>query len=120
MAQRNNQMEDHSTEILSTLREIRDLIQLMAEPAIATRDQTLRDELRKIVGNSKPKAKAASLMNGSRTQTDIHRESGMQQSNLSTLVKQMAERKLILGAGKKPRLAITIPANFFEKGASDG
>jgi hypothetical protein len=113
-------MEDHSTEILSTLREIRDLIQLMAEPAIAARDNTFRDELRKLVGNSKPKAKAALLMNGSRAQADIHRESGMQRGNLSTLVKQMAERKLLSGDVKKPKLAITIPTNFFEKGASDG
>lgn len=58
-------------------------------------------------------------MNGSRMQMDIHRESGMQQSNLSTLVKQMAERKLLSGDGKKPKLAITIPPNFFDDEASD-
>ena len=43
----------------------------------------------------------------------------MQASNLSTLVKQMAERKVLSGDGKKPKLAITIPASFFEGGASD-
>jgi hypothetical protein len=112
-------MEDHSDEILGAVREIRDLIQLIAEPAIAARDKKLRDELRKIVGNSKPKAKAVLLMNGSRMQADIHRESGMQASNLSTLVRQLAEGKLLSGDGKKPKLTITIPANFFENGASD-
>ena len=87
--------------------------------SIATRDKKFRDELRKIVGSSKPKAKAVLLMNGSLTQADIHRESGMQASNLSTLVKQLAERKLLSGDGKKPKLTITIPVNFFEFGVSD-
>ena len=64
-------MEDLSTEILSTVREIRDLVQLIAEPAIAARDKKYRDELRKIVGNSKPKAKAVLLMNGNRAQAEI-------------------------------------------------
>jgi hypothetical protein len=112
-------MEDHSNEILSAVREIRDLIQLMAEPAIAARDKKFRDELRKVVGNSKPKAKAILLMNGSRMQADIRRESGMQASNLSTLVKQLAECKLLSGDGRKPKLTITVPANFFENGVSD-
>jgi|SRR5579863_858687 len=112
-------MDDHSTEILSVVREIRDLIQLMAEPAIAARDKKFRDELRKIVGNSKPKAKAVLLMNGSRIQVDIRRDSGMQASNLSTLVKQLAEVKLLSGDTKMPKLTITIPANFFESGMND-
>lgn len=112
-------MEDHSTEILSVVLEIRDLIQLMAEPAIAARDKKFRDELRKIVGNSKPKAKAVLLMNGSRIQVDIRGESGMQASNLSTLVKQLAEGKLLSGDAKMPKLAITIPPYFFEHGVDD-
>jgi hypothetical protein len=112
-------MEDHSDEILAAVREIRDLIQLIAEPAIAARDKKLRDELRRIVGNSKPKAKAVLLMNGGRVQVDIHRESGTQASNLSTLVKQLAEGKLLSGDVKKPKLTITIPANFFENEVSD-
>jgi hypothetical protein len=112
-------MDDHSNEILSAVLEIRDLIHLIAEPAIAARDKIFRDELRKIVGNSKPRAKAVFLMNGSRTQADIRRESGMQASNLSTLVRQLAERKLLSGDGKKPKLSIAILANFFEGGASD-
>ena len=112
-------MEDSSGEILNTVREIRDLIRLMAEPAIAARDKKFRDELRRLVGNSKPKAKAVLLMDGSRTQKEIHNETSMHQGNLSTLVKQLGEGKLLSGDGKKPKLTITIPANFFEDGASD-
>lgn len=112
-------MEDHSNEILSAVREIRDLLGLIAEPAIAARDKKSRDAIRRIVGNSKPKAKAVLLMNGSRMQADIHRESGMQASNLSTLVKQLVEGKLLLWDGKKPKLTTAIPANFFENGVTD-
>ena len=35
------------------------------------------------------------------------------------VVKQLVEGKLLLGDGKKPKLTIAIPANFFENGVSD-
>jgi hypothetical protein len=112
-------MEDPSVEILSTVREIRDLIRLMAEPAIAARDKKFRDELRRLVGSSKPKAKAVLLMDGSRTQADIHRETGINKGDLSTLVKRLGQGKLLSGEGKEPKLAILVPVTFFEGGAND-
>ena len=111
-------MEDGS-ELLKAINEIRDLLRLIAEPAIAARDKKLRDQLRQLVGNSKPKASAVLLMDGTRTQKDIHNETGMHQGNLSTLVKQLAKGKLVSGDGKKPKLAISVPANFFEGGDTD-
>jgi hypothetical protein len=108
-------MADTSTELLSAICEIRDLVRLMAEPQIAARDQKLRDELIRIVGKSLPKAKSVLLMDGSRTQLAIRQETGMNQGNLSTLVKQLSASKLITGDGKQPMLAISIPSNFFEK-----
>jgi hypothetical protein len=112
-------MDEISTEILSAVREIRDLIRLMAEPAIAERDHKLRNELRRIVGNSAAKSKSVMLMDGSRTQSAIHRESGINLGQLSTFVKQLNDSKLLTGDGKEPRLAISIPATFFENGATD-
>jgi hypothetical protein len=103
-----------SDQLLSAVEEIRDLIRLMAEPAIAERDQKLRTELKRIVGSSAPKSKAVLLMNGNRAQSDIQRESGINQGHLSTLVKQLKENKLLSGDAKNPKLAITIPSNFFE------
>jgi DNA-binding Lrp family transcriptional regulator len=91
----------------------------MAEPAIAERDRKLRAELRRIVGKSAVRSKAVMLMDGSRSQRDIHRESGVHEGNLSTLVKQLRESKLIAGDGKRPALAIPVPANFFDAGAED-
>lgn len=105
------------TEILSAVHEIRDLILLLAEPAIAERDRKLRTELRRLVGNSASKAKAIFLMDGGRTQSAIQRETGINQGHLSTLVKQLKVGKLLSGDGKKPQLAISVPANFFESGA---
>jgi CRP-like cAMP-binding protein len=103
-----------SDRLLSAVEEIRDLIRLMAEPAIADRDQKLRTELKRIVGSSTPKSKAVLLMTGSRTQVDIQRETGINQGHLSTLVKQLKDNKLLSGDPKNPKLAITIPSNFFE------
>lgn len=112
-------MDDYSADILSAVRELRDLVRLMAEPAIAERDRKLRSDLREIVGGSVPKARAVLLMDGSHTQSTIHRETGMHKGNLSTLVKQLGGAKLLSGDGKEPKLAISVPANFFEGGATE-
>jgi len=112
-------MTEPSDEILRAVCDIRDLVRLLAEPAIAARDQKLRSDLRRIVGSSTPKANAVFLMDGSRTQRDIHREAPINEGNLSTLVKQLNVAKLLSDSGKKPRLGITIPANFFESAKTD-
>jgi hypothetical protein len=57
---------DEQTELL---REMRDLLLVIAEPALAKRDQARRVSLRETVGNGKTKnAKAVLLMDGKRTQ----------------------------------------------------
>ena len=108
-----------SDELLSAVREIRDLVRLMAEPAVAERDRKLRAELRRIVGSSARQSNAVLHMNGNRTQRDIHNETGINEGQLSTLVKQLKASKLLSGDGKNPKLAISIPPNFFEAGAQD-
>lgn len=108
-----------SDELLSAVREIRELIRLMAEPAIAERDRKLRAELKRIVGSSARQSNAVLHMNGSRTQRDIHHETGINEGQLSTLVKQLKENKLLSGDGKNPKLAISIPPNFFEAGVQN-
>jgi hypothetical protein len=107
-------MDDHLSEISRAVCEIRDLVRLLAEPAIATRDQKLRDELRRIVGKSATKAESVLLMDGTRTQRMIQLETEINKGNLSTLVKTLKAGKLLSGDGKQPRLAIAIPTNFFE------
>lgn len=104
-------MSDEQTELL---REMRDLLRVMAEPAIAERDAKLRDELRRIVGRSAPRAKSALLMDGNRTQRDIHRETAINEGDLSVFVKKLKEAKLLTGDGK-PKLTISIPPTFFDK-----
>ena len=107
-------MPDNSTEMLVVLREMRELLRAMAEPAIAERDRKLRDELRRIVGKGEAKAKSVLLMDGSRTQLAIRNETGMNQGNLSTLVKELKARGLVAGDGKQPKLAFSVPPNFFD------
>ena len=100
-------------ELLAAVREIRDLLQLVADPALAERERKLRIDLKAIVGSSAPKSKAVLLMDGTRTQRQIHRETGMNVGNLSTLVKQLKKSNLLSG-NPNPALVIKIPANFFE------
>lgn len=111
---------DEPSELLSAVREIRDLVRLLAEPAIAERDRKPRSDLKRIVGNSLQGAKAVLLMDGSRSQRTIHRETGMNEGNLSMLVKRLATANLLLGNGKNPQLAISVPANFFESKEKNG
>jgi hypothetical protein len=51
-------------------------------------------------------------MDGTRTQADIARETSIQKSHLSTLVKQLRDRKLV--DGDAPKLTISVPTNFFD------
>jgi hypothetical protein len=108
-------MGEHSDEMLSAVLQIRDLVRLMAEPAIAEHDRKLREELRRIVGRSAAKEKSVLLMDGKHTQRDIHREAGMNEGNLSTFVKELKSGKLLAEDEKRPKLAISIPDSFFEQ-----
>lgn len=112
-------MDEISKELLNAVHEIRDLVRLLAEPAIAERDKKLREELRRLVGRSPKKSKAVFLMDGKRKQADIQRESAINQGDLSTLVKELRAAKLITADAKQPELTISIPSNFFEDGATD-
>jgi hypothetical protein len=64
-------------ELLSAVQEIRNLIRIMAEPAIAEHDKKARIELRRLVGSSAKKAKAVFLMDGSRIQSVIQKETSI-------------------------------------------
>jgi hypothetical protein len=102
-------------DVSNAILEMRDLLRLLAEPAIAERDQGFRDKVRHIVGASVPKSKAILLMDGNHTQLAIHKESGINQGHLSTLVKQLGQASLLSGDIKQPKLAVFLPNNFFEK-----
>jgi DNA-binding MarR family transcriptional regulator len=93
---------------------MRNLLQVMAEPALAKRDQALRASLLEIVGKSKAKTKAVLLMDGSRSQAVICKESGIDHGNLSRLVKALRAKELIKADEKHPELAISVPPDFFE------
>jgi len=113
-------VSDYSAEMLAAISEIRDLVRLLAEPAVAERDKRFRDELRRNVGSSAANASAVLLMDGSRTQKEIHEATGINRGNLSTLIKRLGEAKLVVGEAKMPKLAIPIPSNFFDSGAENG
>lgn len=104
-------VQNEQTELL---REMRDLLRVMAEPALAQRDGRLRTSLLEIVGKGKVAAKAVLLMDGSRTQSAICKESGINAGNLSRLVKALRTEGLTAADEKRPKLALTLPSDFFE------
>jgi hypothetical protein len=103
-----------TSEVDAAIIEMRDLLRLLAEPAIAERDRKRREEVKRIVGGSQPKSKAVMMMDGSRTQLAIRKETDINQGHLSTLVKQLGVAGLLTGDVKQPKLAIVLPASFFE------
>src|SRR5688500_1705127 len=99
---------------IQMLTEIRDLLLVIAEPALAQRDEKRRDALRRVVGKSRLKAVAVLLMDGSRTQSAIAKEAPMDQGDVSRLIKALRAEALISSDERHPNLVIKIPANFFE------
>jgi CRP-like cAMP-binding protein len=111
-------MPDSSENLLSVAIEIRELLRLLAEPAIAQRDEKLRASAREIAGKSQPKRSAILHMDGARTQKEISDATGIDKSDLSKLVKALRANGL-MSQGENPRLTIPLPANFFESGGGE-
>jgi hypothetical protein len=99
---------------IELLTEIRDLLRVAAEPIMAKRDAKARAALRAIVGKSQKKANSVLRMDGSKAQSEIIREAGIDQGDLSRLVKALGKASLIASDEKHPKLTISIPPNFFE------
>ncbi len=97
------------------LTEIRDLLLVMAEPSLAKRDAALRSALRAVVGKSEKKAKATLIMDGTLSQSDIVRETGIDRGNLSRLVSALAKEQLISADDQHPRLMVNVPPTFFDE-----
>lgn len=110
-------MSEQSTELLSVVRDIRALLELLAEPAIAQRDAKFRLELRRLVGGSEPKRQSVLLMDGTRRQKAILAETSIRAGHLSALVSQLSQAKLLTGDPKLPKLAISVPRSFFDSDA---
>jgi hypothetical protein len=109
-----------STEI-DLLTEIRDLLQVMAEPTLAKRDEKLREAVRTVAGRSQKNYSAIMLMDGSKTQSAIAKGVGMDPAQLNRLIKALQKSSLLAQDEKHPKLRLKLPPNFFdEKEKSNG
>jgi hypothetical protein len=106
--------EESSRLLLEEVRQLRKLVELIAEPAIAQRDAKFRATLREIVGASAKQQRAIHLMNGTRSQKEIGTEASLHKGQLSVMVSKLADAKLLSEDKKRPALVISIPPNFFE------
>jgi hypothetical protein len=105
------------TELLT---EIRDLLQVMAEPLLEKRYKKFRDGIREAVGKKQTARVAVLMMDGSRSQASISKESGMDAGQLNRLVKELQQKSLCAMEGKHPKLAGRLPEDFWElNGDSD-
>lgn len=95
------------------LREMRDLLLVMAEPALAKRDEKFRNTIREVVGKSKLRAKAVLSMDGTRSQSAIVKEVKIDPGDLSRMTKALREASL-LGKEDNPKLVIALPKGFFD------
>lgn len=100
---------------IELLAEIRDLLQVMAEPALAKRDEKLREAIRAVVGKSRKSAGAIRLMDGSCTQAVISKEAGIDPGQLNRLIKSLEKNALIDADEKHPKLRVKLPLNFFDE-----
>ncbi|MBC7784596.1 MAG: hypothetical protein H7144_12230 [Burkholderiales bacterium] len=103
----------HESEDTFLLREIRDLLRLVAEPQIAARDKSQRTALREVVGKSKKSQNAVLLMTGENSQGVIASKAGIDGGQLSRLITRLREIKL-LSPSEKPKLLIPITPQLFE------
>lgn len=101
------------------LQEIRDLLRLIAEPALAKRDERLRLSLEQVIGKSKQKAEAVALMNGIRSHSDIRKECQIDSGNLSRLVKALQAAELIGPDLQHPKLSFPVPADLLNSVIQD-
>ena len=100
------------TELLT---EIRDLLQVLAEPMLAKRDEKWRDTIRAAAGKGKKSGAAIMLMDGSRTQSAIAKQVGIDPAQLNRLIKALeGAGALAMTAAKHPKLTVKLPPNFFE------
>ncbi len=95
--------------------EIRDLLHVLAEPALAKRDEKCREAIRAVVGRSQKSASAIMLMDGSRAQAAISKEAGIDPGQLNRLIKSLEKNALIGADEKQPKLRIKLPPNFFDE-----
>jgi hypothetical protein len=98
---------------IELLTEIRDLLQVVAEPALAKRDEKFREAVRTVVGKGQKKRDAIMLMDGSRTESVIAKEASIDPGQLNRLVKALKAALLVGQDGKHPKLHVKLPSNFF-------
>jgi hypothetical protein len=99
--------------------EIRDLLQVLAEPLLAKRDENVRAAIRKVVGKSTKAQRAVMLMDGSRSQANIAKEASMDAGNLTRLVRSLEKEQVCSTVDKQPKLVVQLPQDFFRQNGDE-
>jgi predicted transcriptional regulator len=97
-------MNNIDEQILETLKDIRDLLRLSAQPTL---DAALA-EIRRLVSTSDKKLTAVVLMDGTKSQSEIAKVSAYDKSDLSKLVKQLTDLGVLSSSSVNPKLLIPV------------
>lgn len=98
---------------LEVLKDIRELLTLVAEPQLAERDKKRRDELRRIAGKGEKNIKAVLAMQGVKSQKEISSEAKIDASQLSRLVKSLHSAGLLDPNSDVPKLVFPVNEQLF-------
>jgi hypothetical protein len=100
---------------IEILRDIRELLTLIAEPQLESRDKKRRDDLRKVAGRSNKNIAAIMLMSGLNSQKEIAKRTNFDSGNLSRLVKALASAELLDANSENPKIVIPLSTQLFEQ-----
>lgn len=100
---------------IELLMEIRDLLKVMAEPALIKQDEKFKQAVQAVAGKSRKSGAAILLMDGSRTQAAISKQASIDPSQLNRLVKTLEANSLIGVDEKYPKLRVKLSPSFFDQ-----
>lgn len=100
---------------IALLSEIRDLLQIIAEPQLADRDRKARQRIREVAGRSGKKQAAVLLMDGTRSRSEISQQSELDSGNLSRFIAELREAGVLAEPDGKAKTVCPLPPTLFEQ-----
>jgi len=101
---------DEQTELL---REIRDLLKVLASPMLAERDKEGRRVLRELVGKSDKRKAFVLAIDGKRPRAELVKETGIDPADASRIVADLKDQKILTESNRVPKFQISVDPGIF-------
>jgi phosphoenolpyruvate-protein kinase (PTS system EI component) len=106
----------NDSEVIELLRDIKSLLEVLAEPKLQEREKSARDILRRIAGRSEPKRAALLLMNGQLTRQEIIKSTQIDPAEMTRLTKAVLAEGLLTEKAGKPAVLVRSLNSLFVDG----